>query len=138
MNFTGANAKRHPVDCGKSIFTFAKDTAELRRIENERHDGQPLRSVFRLLRRKGRRGVGDVCEAPHECMRSPSVPKSTIKSDEGYYTDGFGWVPSHPERPGIVTNVLLQTLKNVIFAMKCLKVPRTHKILDPAPRPMTP
>ncbi len=52
--------------------------------------------------------------------------------------DGFGWVPSHPERPGIVTNVLLQTLKNVIFAMKCLKVPRTHKILDPAPRPMTP
>ncbi len=58
--------------------------------------------------------------------------------------DGFGWVPSHPERPGIVTNVLLQAvfllraLKNVIFAMKCLKVPRTHKILDPAPRPMTP
>lgn len=46
--------------------------------------------------------------------------------------------------PGIVTNVLLQAvfllqaLKNVIFAMKCLKVPRTHKILDPAPCPMTP
>ena len=56
----------------------------------------------------------------------------------------LGWVSSHPERPGIVTNVLLQAvfllraLKNVMFAMKCLKVPRTHKILDPAPRPMTP
>lgn len=43
-----------------------------------------------------------------------------------------------PRLHNIVTNVLLQALKNVIFAMKCLKVPRTHKILDPAPRPMTP
>ena len=24
--------------------------------------------------------------------------------------DGFGWGPSHPERPGIVTNVLLQAV----------------------------
>lgn len=61
------------------------------------------------------------------------------KSDEGYYLGGFlGGKPSHPDSPGTVTNVLLQALKNVIFAMKCLKVPRTHKILDPAPRPMTP
>ena len=138
MDLAGADAKGHAVDGGEGAFARAKDAAKLRRIENERHDGQPLRSVFRLLRRKGRRGVGDVCEAPHECMRSPSVPKSTIKSDEGYYTGGFGWVPSHPDCPGFVTNVLLQMLKNVIFAMKCLKVPRTHKILDPAPRPMTP
>ena len=50
----------------------------------------------------------------------------------------LGGVPSHPERPGIVTNVLLQALKNVIFAMNCLKVPHTHKTLDPAPCPMTP
>lgn len=70
--------------------------------------------------------------ALRECMCSPSVPKSTIKSDEGYYTDGFGWVPSHPDCPGFVTNVLLRTLKNVMFAMKRLKVPSTHKILDPA------
>lgn len=53
-------------------------------------------------------------------------------------------IASPSDYPGIVTNVLLQAvfllraLKNVIFAMKCLKVPRTHKILDPAPRPMTP
>lgn len=50
------------------------------------------------------------------------------------------WVvgASAPRLHNIVTNVLLQTLKNVIFAMKCLKVPSTHKILDPAPRLMTP
>ena len=51
----------------------------------------------------------------------------------------FGWgIFAPPRLHNIVTNVLLQALKNVIFAMKCLKVPRTHKILDPAPRPMTP
>lgn len=49
-----------------------------------------------------------------------------------------GYLRTPPRLHNIVTNVLLQTLKNVIFAMKCLKVPRTHKILDPAPRPMTP
>ena len=37
MNFTGANAKRHPVDGSKGVFTFAKDAAELRRIKNKRH-----------------------------------------------------------------------------------------------------
>ena len=37
VNFTGADAKRHPVDGGKSVFTFAKDAAELRRIKNKRH-----------------------------------------------------------------------------------------------------
>ena len=37
MNLTGTNAKRHPVDGGKSVFTFAKDAAELRRIKNKRH-----------------------------------------------------------------------------------------------------
>lgn len=42
-----------------------------------------------------------------------------------------------PRLHNIVTNVLLQALKNVIFAMKCLKVPRTHKTLDPTPCPMT-
>ena len=37
MNLTGTDAKRHPVDGGKSVFTFAKDAAELRRIKNKRH-----------------------------------------------------------------------------------------------------
>lgn len=86
-----------------------------------------------------------VCRALREYMCSPSVPKSTCKSDEGYYVGGF-WVGylRIPDCPGIVTNVLLQAvfllraLKNVIFAMKCLKVPRTHKTLDPTQRPMTP
>ena len=139
MNLTGANAKRHPVDCGKGVFTFTKDTAELRRIKYKRHIGNLW------VRPSGPYTGGKLCRVNGvvnctlcECMRSPSVPKSTIKSDEGYYTGGFGWVPSHPDCPGFVTNVLLQTLKNVIFAMKCLKVPRTHKILDPAPCPMTP
>lgn len=47
-------------------------------------------------------------------------------------------IASPSDYPGIVTHVLLQALKNVIFAMKCLKVPSTHKILDLAPCPMTP
>ena len=37
MNLTGTDAKRHTVDGGKSVFTFAKDAAELRRIKNKRH-----------------------------------------------------------------------------------------------------
>jgi len=37
-----------------------------------------------------------------------------------------------------VAHVVLQTLKNVIFAMKRLKVSRTPKTLDPAQPIMTP
>ena len=37
VDLAGANAKRDPVDGGKSVFTFAKDAAELRGIKNKRH-----------------------------------------------------------------------------------------------------
>ena len=37
VDLAGANAKRHPVDGGKSVFTFAKDSAELRGVKNKRH-----------------------------------------------------------------------------------------------------
>lgn len=53
-------------------------------------------------------------------------------------------IASPSDCPGIVTNVLLQAvfllraLKNVMFAMKRLKVPRTPKTLDPAQPIMTP
>ena len=37
VNFAGANAKRDPVDGGKSVFTFAKDAAKLHGVKNKRH-----------------------------------------------------------------------------------------------------
>ena len=94
------------------------------------------------------RGVGDVREAPHECMCSLSVPKTPGKSDGGYYMGRGGapphldclalGLPRHRHQRFVAGRFLLQTLKNVMFAMKRLKVPRTPKTLDPAQPIMTP
>ena len=45
MNFTGADAKRHPVDGGKGTFACAKDAAKPCRVKNCRHRDKTLRCL---------------------------------------------------------------------------------------------
>ena len=88
---------------------------------------------------------GVVSRALRECMCSPSVPKTPGKSDGSYYVGApphldclaLG-LPRHRHQRFVAGRFLLQTLKNVMFAMKRLKVPRTPKTLDPAQPIMTP